>query len=79
MTTLSVPIEETLAEIRRELNTAIEAHDPWRSGPAVTLGLTAGLQASNALSAILQALGDLDPGAALIVMDAMERGLGGGE
>lgn len=74
MTITLSPVEQRLEEIAGELDCATETlsiHDR----PALT-GIAAGQTACRALQAIHEALNDLEPGAAVTVLRALENGLG---
>lgn len=66
--------DDLVAEIRDDLQRADAATDGVQA-PTTSFGLFQGLRATHALTEVLQALGDLQPDPALIVTDAIERGL----
>jgi hypothetical protein len=76
ITDLGDPIAKSLHELRGDLTAAQYAVQPWTpTGPTLALGIAAGGRAVTALEAVVQALGDLQPGAALVVTEALERAL----
>lgn len=72
------PITDAINEIRDELTRAQEAERPWATpeGPTISLALNAGQRAASALADVFAALGELEPGPALTVTEAVERALG---
>lgn len=69
------PVEEAITEIATDLENGANETDPWQN-PAAGLAIKAGQNALAGLRAVLDALGDLEPGPALIVNDALREGLG---
>lgn len=73
----SDPVAEALAEISGDLDHGrlVLAEDQMPDYPA-TIAVSAAERALSGLRAVLAALGDLEPGPALIVNEALRRGLG---
>lgn len=69
-----IPLDDQLAEIGDDLKRGDAACDTFHA-PTASLGLIQGLRAHAALTEVLTAVGDLEPGSALIVTDAITRGL----
>jgi hypothetical protein len=69
-----IPLDDQLAEIRDDLQRADDVTSGW-TAPTASLGLGQGIRAARALAQVLDALGDLEPGPALIITDAIARGL----
>lgn len=68
------PLDDQLAEIHEDLLNADALTDGLQA-PTVSFGLFQGIRAGRALTEVLAALGDLEPGPALIITDAIARGL----
>lgn len=74
-TTQNAPLDMMLDELDRDITRAAQAVNPWTAPDGLCAGLESGAQAVTALRAVRDALGQLEPGAALTVLDALERGL----
>jgi hypothetical protein len=75
---IDLSLEELVTDVTAEVRAGSEAiTDIARFPVPVAQALDAGRAAADALTEVLAALGDLDPGAALIVTDALQRGLVG--
>lgn len=69
------PVEETLSEIEHDILAGSAAINPWNAPQGLPLALEAGARALTGLQAVHAAIADLEPGAAIIITEALERGL----
>lgn len=76
MLTETSPVEDALAEIEQDIHRASENADPWNDPQGEWTGWTAATTAVRTLRVVQAAVADLEPGAAIIITEAFERGLG---
>jgi hypothetical protein len=69
-----IPLDAQLAEIQDDLQRGDAATNGWNA-PTASLAIGQGIRAGRALAEVLDAVGDLEPGPALIITDAITRGL----
>lgn len=77
---IDLSLDELVGEVRTELNAgaeALAAIDQFALPGPLLQALDAGRIAAAALAEVVAALADLEPGPALIVADALQRGLVG--
>lgn len=71
------PIEDALSEIEQDVRRAADVIDPWTAPTGLPSGLESAARAVRALHEVHAAIADLEPGAAIIITEALERGLAG--